>query len=170
MKQPLRLVQIGADGTPAERLDSLPEVAREACAATAALYGRVGFDPPWIGYLALSGQDVVGTCAFKTGPRLGKVEIAYFTFPPFEGQGIATAMARALIEIARTADRTMELTAQTLAGTERFERHPSQTRVSIRWRGRRSGRGHGLGVASLTDLGLATANVAKPCRTPLKFD
>ncbi len=115
MKQPLRLVQIGADGTPAERLDSLPEVAREACAATAALYARVGFDPPWIGYLALSGQDVVGTCAFKTGPRLGKVEIAYFTFPPFEGQGIATAMARALIEIARTADRTMELTAQTLA-------------------------------------------------------
>jgi RimJ/RimL family protein N-acetyltransferase len=114
MKQPIRLVQIGHDGNPAESLNPLPEVAREACAATAALYDRVGFDPPWIGYLALSGQDVVGTCAFKTGPRLGKVEIAYFTFPPFEGQGIATAMALALIEIARTADRTIELTAQTL--------------------------------------------------------
>ncbi|HWM26012.1 MAG TPA: GNAT family N-acetyltransferase [Chthoniobacterales bacterium] len=114
MKQPLRLVRIGADGTSVESLDSLPEVAREACAATTALYDRVGFDPPWTGYLALSGPDVVGTCAFKTGPRLGKVEIAYYTFPPFEGQGIATAMARALIEIARTADRTMELTAQTL--------------------------------------------------------
>jgi ribosomal-protein-alanine N-acetyltransferase len=114
MKQPVRLVQIGEDGAPAERLNPLPEVAREACAATAALYGRVGFDPPWIGYLALSGPDVVGTCAFKTAPRLAKVEIAYFTFPAFEGQGIATAMARALIEIARTSDRTIELTAQTL--------------------------------------------------------
>ena len=114
MKQPFRLVQIGDDGTPAERLNPLPEVAREACAATAVLYGKVGFDPPWGGYLALSGPDVVGTCAFKAGPRLGKAEIAYFTFPPFEGQGIATAMARALIEIARTADRTIELTAQTL--------------------------------------------------------
>lgn len=114
MKQPIRLVLISDDGTPAERLNPLPEVAREACAATAALYGRVGFDPPWVGYLALSGPDVVGTCAFKTGPRLGKVEIAYFTFPPFEGQGIATGMARALIEIARTADRTIEITAQTL--------------------------------------------------------
>ena len=114
MKQSIRLVQIGDDGSPAERLDSLPEVARDACTATAALYGRVGFEPPWVGYLALSGRDVVGTCAFKTGPRGGKAEIAYFTFPSFEGQRIATAMARALIEIARKTDRTIELTAQTL--------------------------------------------------------
>ena len=114
MKQPVRLVQIGDDGTPAEGLNALPEVAKEACAATAALYQRVGFDPPWTGYLALSGPEVVGTCAFKTRPRAGRVEIAYFTFPPFEGQGIATAMARALIEIARASDRTLELTAQTL--------------------------------------------------------
>jgi RimJ/RimL family protein N-acetyltransferase len=114
MKQPIRLVQIGDDGTPAERLDPLPEVAREACAATAALYGRVGFNSPWVGYLAWSGSEVVGTCAFKTGPRQRKAEIAYFTFPGFEGQGIATAMARALIEISRIADRTIELTAQTL--------------------------------------------------------
>ncbi|HEV2841490.1 MAG TPA: GNAT family N-acetyltransferase [Chthoniobacterales bacterium] len=64
--------------------------------------------------MALAGPDVVGTCAFKAGPRAGQAEIAYFTFPPFEGQGIATAMAQALIEIARTADRTIELTARTL--------------------------------------------------------
>lgn len=114
MKQPIRLVQISDDGSPAERPNPLSEVAREACAATAALYGRVGFDPPWVGYLAVSGPDVVGTCAFKTAPRRGKAEIAYFTFPSFEGQGIATAMARALIEIARAADRTIELRAQTL--------------------------------------------------------
>ena len=114
MKPPVRLVQIGDDGTPAERLNSLPEMAKEACAATAALYQVVGFDPPWIGYLAFSGLDVVGTCAFKTGPRAGRVEIAYFTFPSFEGQGIATTMARALIEVARKADQSIELTAQTL--------------------------------------------------------
>jgi RimJ/RimL family protein N-acetyltransferase len=114
MQRPIRLVQIGGDGVPAERLDSLPKVAKEVCAATALLYGRVGFDPPRVGYLALSDSDVVGTCAFKTGPRTGKAEIAYFTFPPFEGQGLATAMARALIEIARAADRKIEFTAQTL--------------------------------------------------------
>jgi len=120
MQRPIRLIQIGGDGVPAERLDSLPEVAREACAATALLYGRVGFDPPWVGYLALAGSDVVGTCAFKTGPRMGKAEIAYFTFSPFEGQGIATAMARALIEVARAADRRIELTAQTLPEPNAF--------------------------------------------------
>jgi RimJ/RimL family protein N-acetyltransferase len=42
------------------------------------------------------------------------VEIAYFTFPDHEGLGIATAMARELIRIARAALPDVVVTAQTL--------------------------------------------------------
>jgi ribosomal-protein-alanine N-acetyltransferase len=110
MKQSLRLVQIAHDGVPVEELGSLPAVAMEMCTATVSLYRRVGFNPPWIGYLALSGPEVVGTCSFTSQPHLGKVEIAYFTFPQFEGRGMATSMARALIEIAGTTGREIQVT------------------------------------------------------------
>lgn len=42
----------------------------------------------------------VGTCGFKSSPDQGRVEIAYFTFPDFEGRGLATAMAGELLAIA----------------------------------------------------------------------
>ena len=67
-----------------------------------------------IGYLALQDTNVVGTCAFTASPREGKVEIAYFTFPAFEGRGIGTAMARKLIQIARADVPAIIVTAQTL--------------------------------------------------------
>ncbi len=57
---------------------------------------------PWGCYLAESGGEIVGTCAFKSAPDpAGTVEIAYMTFPAFEGRGFATAMAGALVELAR---------------------------------------------------------------------
>ena len=58
----------------------------------------------WGGYLAMDRamRVIVGTCAFKGAPVDGAVEIAYFTFPAFEGRGYATAMAEALLT--RTAD------------------------------------------------------------------
>lgn len=43
----------------------------------------------------------VGTCALKSAPVDGRVEIAYGTMPSFEGRGIATTMARELVQIAR---------------------------------------------------------------------
>lgn len=148
MKRPIRLVQIAHGGVPAEDLGSLPEVATEMCAATVSLYRKVGFNPPWVGYLALSGSDVVDTCSFVSQPQGGKVEIAYFTFPPFEGQGIATAMAQALIEIAGKADREIEVTARTLPVPKRLQRHPAQARIRmVRSCGRPGGRKI-LGVAS----------------------
>lgn len=111
----VRLVEIERDGAPGEPVGDLPEVAQNACASTAALYERVGFSPPWIGYLALCDSEVVGTCAFPAAPRAGRVEIAYFTFPSFEGRGIATAMAGALIALARTAQPAIEIFAHTRA-------------------------------------------------------
>lgn len=82
--------------------------------STAKLYERRGFIHPWIGYLAWSGDDLAGTCAFTSPPHDGEVEIAYFTFPGFEGKGIATALARELVEIARSNDPGILVTARTL--------------------------------------------------------
>jgi [ribosomal protein S5]-alanine N-acetyltransferase len=112
---PLRLVPLQRDGAPAEDVGALSIEAEKVCAATASLYESRGYEPPWLGYFAQRGDELVGVCSFTSPPRAGRVEIAYFTFPPFEGRGVATAMARALIEIARAADPSVLLTANTLA-------------------------------------------------------
>jgi [ribosomal protein S5]-alanine N-acetyltransferase len=97
------LVPICRDGSVrgiAEPTAATQDVLRQ----TAALYLTVGFQQPWIGYLALLGGRVVGTCAFKSAPAAGRVEIAYYTFADFEEQGIATSMVRELVAIARAND------------------------------------------------------------------
>ena len=78
------------------------------------LYESVGFEQPWVGYLALDGSIPVGTCAFKSPPCDGRAEIAYATFTGFEGRGFATAMAAELLALARRHDPTVIVTAQTL--------------------------------------------------------
>ena len=110
----LRLVPIGRSGKPTDGRLRLNEHAREVCAATASLYERVGFKMPWVGYLAVNRDDSVGSCGFKAPPASGEVEIAYFTFPEFEGQGIATSMARELLTIAKTTEPGITVVAQTL--------------------------------------------------------
>lgn len=56
---------------------------------------------PWAGYLAILDGKFVGSCAFKTPLTAdGEVEIAYFTFPEHEAKGIATKMAKELINMA----------------------------------------------------------------------
>ena len=89
----------------------LPSVAR----ATRTLYEKTGAEAPWIGYLARREEDqaLVGTCAFAAPPEEGEAEIAYYTFPPYEGLGVGTAMVAALIDIARAGDLDA-LTAKTL--------------------------------------------------------
>jgi RimJ/RimL family protein N-acetyltransferase len=56
--------------------------------------------PDWFGYLVVEGESrqLVGTCSLKGPPVDGVVEIAYFTFPSFEGRGIGTEMARFLAD------------------------------------------------------------------------
>jgi ribosomal-protein-alanine N-acetyltransferase len=110
----LRLVEIGVDGTPAEDLGPLSQCATDACAQTVAHYRKAGFSPPWISFLAKCGSEIVGVCAFTSAPTAARVEIAYHTFPPFEGQGLATAMVRELLKRARQADPDVELFAHTL--------------------------------------------------------
>ena len=61
---------------------------------------KTGAPEEWGGFLAIDDtrHEVVGTCAFTAAPdAAGEVEIAYYTFPPFEGQGHGSAMAGALL-------------------------------------------------------------------------
>jgi len=110
----LDLVQIDAEGVPRGRTGPLADMPEGACRAMATLYDIVGFEEPWIGYLAFLGDAAVGTCGFKSAPCDGRVEIAYFTFPGFEGRGIATSMAAGLLAVARRQDPTVLVTARTL--------------------------------------------------------
>ena len=109
----LRLVPITKSGEPGEAI-ALPSGIAEVMSATAVMYQSSGFEPPWIGYLAVSEGSMVGTCAFKASPTNGRVEIAYFTFSGCEGRGIATAMAKRLVSLAKAERPGIVVTAQTL--------------------------------------------------------
>lgn len=110
----ITLIPIEKDGTVEIEADCSCEPVRSVLRMTRELYEDAGFSPPWQGYLALRDSAIVGTCGFKGPPQNGIVEIAYFTFPGYEGQGIATGMAQWLIELATTTNDSVEVTAQTL--------------------------------------------------------
>jgi [ribosomal protein S5]-alanine N-acetyltransferase len=76
-------------------------------------YPQIGFHPPWIGYFIIKDGQVVGSCSFTGPPVEGKVEIAYWTFKTFEGQGIASFACQQLLAMARATDPTIVLTAKT---------------------------------------------------------
>ncbi len=76
-------------------------------------YPKVGFYPPWVGYLVMRDGVVVGTCGFTGKPSGGAVELAYWTFSEYEGQGVASYACRALIEIAKSTDPPVKVTAKT---------------------------------------------------------
>jgi ribosomal-protein-alanine N-acetyltransferase len=110
----VQLIAIDPGGHVREPVGILSVAAAEACKATAAMYEGSGFQEPWIAYIALADRDVVGTCAFKSAPVDNRVEIAYYTFPPHERRGVATAMARQLVAVARAEDPHVSILAHTL--------------------------------------------------------
>lgn len=89
--------------------------------------------PEWFGYLVVEGETrrMVGVCSLKGPPVEGAVEIAYFTFPGFEGRGIATEMARFLVKRASTLQDVTRIVARTAA------EHNASTRIlekiGMRW-------------------------------------
>jgi [ribosomal protein S5]-alanine N-acetyltransferase len=112
--------QYGADIS--EHLD----VAREIVEQTLEFGQRVATTRPWGGYLAVSVESnkVIGCGGFKGGPQPGGcVEIAYFTFPGYEGQGFGTATARELVRIAESASEIEAVVAHTLP------EHNASTRI-----------------------------------------
>jgi len=110
----LRLVQCDRRGEPVEHLGELPQVLKENCQSTAALFASIGFAPPWVGYVTVHNDQPVGGCAFVGRPKDGLVEIAYFTLEECEGRGHATQAVARMIEIARQTDPSVSLTAKTL--------------------------------------------------------
>jgi [ribosomal protein S5]-alanine N-acetyltransferase len=107
----LRLQSIVVDTNVAELAAQLApgfggdaEPARLFLEQTLDLLTRDPREHPWGCYLAAADDKVVGTCAFKSAPGAdGTVEIAYMTFPAYEGRGHATAMAAALVDVAAAA-------------------------------------------------------------------
>jgi len=92
-------------------------VVREVVSQTLALLTRAPRAPEWGGYLVADAERavVVGTCGFKHGPEAdGTAEIAYFTFPEFEGRGHASAMARELLARALRSGAARAVVAHTL--------------------------------------------------------
>lgn len=109
----MMLTQIGQDGQlPASLM--LDDQLRTVVEMTVQHFRNVGFVPPWVGYIAVENSMLVGTCAFKSPPVADRIEIAYGTRPGFEGRGLATAMARELIQIARRQKAGLTIFAQTL--------------------------------------------------------
>lgn len=109
----LHFIPVRKDGT-IDHPGELPEMIQQGVAMSRDWYARVGYEPPWIGYVAFDGQECVGMCGFKTAPIDGAVELAYGTAPAHERKGYATQMARQLVEMARARDATVQVTAQTL--------------------------------------------------------
>ena len=108
----------------------------EVVQQTLSMLAAVPREAPWGGYLTVDADSalVVGTCGFKSGPATdGSVEIAYFTFPEFEGKGFATAMAEKLILLALASPSVRHVIAHTLpepnASTHILEK------VGMRWLG-----------------------------------
>lgn len=114
MEMTLQLVAVERDGSPCSDAEQQAGVPKGLGEGYAEFYVQVGYEPPWVGYLACEDGVFLGTCGFKGPPRDGLVEIAYFTFPEFEGHGIATCMASELVRIAHETDPAVVVTARTL--------------------------------------------------------
>ena len=74
----------------------------EAHEQTLAYYRSIGYHEPWISYYLQAATEIVGICSFKGKPSKDNgVEIAYWTFEPYQGQGYGSMMCALLLEIAQ---------------------------------------------------------------------
>ena len=104
----LRLEPIAADTDPARFAAELAPAfggdegpAREMLEQTVSLLTGDPRPAPWGSYLARQNGQAIGICAFKSAPtEAGEAELAYMTFPAFEGRGHAGAMIALLAAIA----------------------------------------------------------------------
>lgn len=76
-------------------------------------YPKIGFDLPWVGYFVVRQGKIVGSCGFVGPPKDGKVELAYWTFKEYEGQGIASLACKELVALAKLTDHSLTVTAKT---------------------------------------------------------
>jgi [ribosomal protein S5]-alanine N-acetyltransferase len=136
MASTLTLLQCDPHGKPLGELEPMPDALVQACQQSAELYRRIGYEPPWVSYVAADGIRAVGGGAFVGPPRDGIVEIAYFTLPEFIQRGYATLTARGLVAIAQRTNPKILLRAFTLTEVN------ASTRILERLGFRRFGLAH----------------------------
>lgn len=89
---------------------------RDVVEPSLTLLGNVPRAAPFLCFLSedVATREIVGMCGFKTGPVDGAVEIAYGTLTARQGRGIATAMAREMVDLARRSGQIRLVLAHTL--------------------------------------------------------
>ncbi|MBD2701840.1 GNAT family N-acetyltransferase [Spirosoma sp. BT702] len=81
---------------------------------TIEFFDRIGYTPPWIGYVVNLNDTLVGSAAFKGKPKDGRIEIAYGVFPRHQQKGIGTKICGQLVRLALQTDPSVIVTARTL--------------------------------------------------------
>jgi RimJ/RimL family protein N-acetyltransferase len=92
---------------------SLSTDCRQVITMYESFYPKIGFHVPWVGYFIVRQNQIVGSCGYVGQPKNGRVEIAYWTFKAFEGQGIASFACKELASIAYRTDPNLTVTAKT---------------------------------------------------------
>lgn len=113
----MELFAITRDGKPERDIPGLPEAASQILQAMRRHYEKFGYESPWIGYLAVEGRQCRGFGVFRGAPEGQRLEMAWYTFPEFRGRGVATALVRQLIRLARGQDPQLTLLVQTPAAS-----------------------------------------------------
>lgn len=76
-------------------------------------YKKIGYNLPSVGYFVIKDDKIVGSCGFTGQPNDGKVEIAYWTFKEYEGQGVSSFSCSELVSISHQQDPDIIVTAKT---------------------------------------------------------
>jgi RimJ/RimL family protein N-acetyltransferase len=88
-------------------------VCQEVILATMDLYKIKGFYRPWVGYLVIDSNVIVGAAGFNGRPENNVVEISYYTFKEYEGKGYAALACKELIRIANYQNPGLIICAKT---------------------------------------------------------
>lgn len=76
-------------------------------------YANNTFQKPWIGYFIHDLGEVKGVCGFNGPPIDNKVEIAYHTFPQYEGTGVSSKAGALLVKLASKHSEVKNIIAKT---------------------------------------------------------
>ena len=118
----MQLLPIDPDDSKNDRFRDNPDC-KEVLDAYLDYYPVIGYNPPRIGYVAVSDAgQLVGAGGYKGAPKDNKVEIAYTTFNRYEGQGMGTKICRELVLLSLQTDPSIQITARTLPDGEASKR------------------------------------------------